>query len=37
MPAFERKQIHLVLENFDDVLTYSVGNEPNREVVIGPR
>lgn len=37
MPAFERKQIHLALENFDDVLTYSVGNEPNREVVIGPR
>ncbi|WP_429971721.1 RNA-binding cell elongation regulator Jag/EloR [Fructilactobacillus sp. Tb1] len=37
MPSFERKQIHLALEGFDDVLTYSVGNEPNREVVIGPR
>lgn len=37
MPAFERKQIHLALEGFDNVLTYSVGSEPNREVVIGPR
>ncbi|USS90444.1 RNA-binding cell elongation regulator Jag/EloR [Fructilactobacillus carniphilus] len=37
MPAFERKQIHVALEDFDDLITYSVGNEPNREVVIAPK
>ncbi|USS88149.1 protein jag [Fructilactobacillus hinvesii] len=37
MPAFERKQIHVALEGFDDLITYSVGNEPNREVVIAPK
>ncbi|USS84632.1 protein jag [Fructilactobacillus myrtifloralis] len=37
MPAFERKQIHMALEDFDGLITYSVGNEPNREVVIASK
>lgn len=37
MPAFERKQVHMAIEDDANVLTYSVGNEPNREVVIAPR
>lgn len=37
MPAFERKQIHAAMEDYEDLITYSVGTEPNREVVIAPR
>lgn len=34
MPAFERRVIHLELANRNDVTTQSIGEEPNRRVVI---
>ena len=37
MPAAERRVIHTVLQNNPWVTTNSVGEEPNRRVVIGPR
>ncbi|MGH7876235.1 MAG: protein jag, partial [Candidatus Dormibacteraceae bacterium] len=37
MQAFERRAIHLVLEADPDVTTASVGQDPERRVVVGPR
>lgn len=37
MPAAERRIIHLTLQNNPWVVTNSVGDEPNRRVVIAPR
>ena len=34
MPALERRWIHLALRNHPDVLTQSIGEEPQRRVVI---
>lgn len=36
MPAYERKIIHSVLQDKDEVSTYSDGVEPHRHVVIKP-
>lgn len=37
MQPFERRAIHLALEEDPDVSTASVGEEPSRRVVVGPR
>jgi spoIIIJ-associated protein len=37
MPALERRWIHLTLRNNPDVATQSIGEEPNRRVVLVPR
>jgi spoIIIJ-associated protein len=37
MQAFERRAIHLALESDPDVSTVSVGEEPERRVVVEPR
>ena len=37
LPAFERRIVHQALMNFDGVMTYSEGEEPNRRVVIAPQ
>jgi len=37
MPALERRWIHLALRNDPDVATQSIGEEPNRRVVLVPR
>ena len=37
MQAFERRAIHLALEGDPDVTTVSVGEEPERRVVVEPR
>lgn len=37
MPALERRWIHLALKGHEDVLTQSIGDEPNRRVVVVPR
>lgn len=34
MNAYERHVIHTALQSYDNITTYSVGNEPNRRVVI---
>ncbi|MGM7723390.1 RNA-binding cell elongation regulator Jag/EloR [Metabacillus sp. Hm71] len=34
MPSYERKIIHAALSEFHDIKTYSVGEEPNRHLVI---
>lgn len=36
MPAYERRIIHLELASRPDVITESVGKEPNRRVIIKP-
>lgn len=36
MPAAERRVIHLALAEWEDVVTYSEGKEPDRCVVIAP-
>lgn len=36
MPAYERRIIHLELASREDVTTESIGEEPNRKVVIKP-
>lgn len=36
MPAAERRVIHLALADWEDVVTYSEGKEPERCVVIAP-
>ena len=36
MQAFERRAIHLALEEDPDVTTSSIGEEPDRRVVVGP-
>ena len=37
MPAAERRVVHMTLQNSPWVVTSSVGEEPNRHVVIAPR
>jgi spoIIIJ-associated protein len=37
MPALERRWIHLTLRDNPDVATQSIGEEPNRRVVLVPR
>ena len=37
MPALERRWIHLALRDNDKVSTQSIGDEPNRRVVVLPR
>lgn len=37
MAPFERRAIHLALEADPDVTTGSIGEEPDRKVVVGPR
>ncbi len=37
MQPFERRAIHLALEGDPDVTTVSIGEEPDRRVVVGPR
>src|SRR4029077_12360564 len=37
MWAFERRAIHLALEGDPDVTSSSIGEEPERRVVVGPR
>jgi spoIIIJ-associated protein len=37
MQPFERRAIHLALEADPDVTTISIGEEPDRRVVVGPR
>jgi len=36
MPAYERRIIHLELKEREDVVTESVGRDPEREVIIKP-
>ncbi len=37
MPALERRWIHLALKSNPDVATQSIGEEPNRRIVVVPR
>jgi len=37
MPSYERRIIHLTLSERSDVLTESIGEEPDRKVVVKPR
>ncbi len=37
MPALERRWVHLTLRDHADVATQSIGEEPNRRVVVVPR
>ncbi len=37
MQPFERRAIHLALEADPDVMTLSIGEEPERRVVVGPK
>ena len=37
MQPFERRAIHLALESDPDVTSSSIGEEPDRRVVVGPR
>jgi spoIIIJ-associated protein len=37
MPALERRWIHITLREHPDVATHSIGEEPNRRVVVVPR
>jgi spoIIIJ-associated protein len=37
MQPFERRAIHLALEDDPDITTNSIGEEPERRVVVGPR
>ena len=37
MPALERRWIHIALREHPDVMTQSVGEEPNRRIVVLPR
>ena len=37
MPALERRWVHLALRDNDSVATQSIGEEPNRRVVVLPR
>lgn len=36
MSSAERRQVHMALADFEGILTYSEGDEPNRSVVIAP-
>lgn len=37
MPSYERKVIHAALSAYKEIKTYSVGEEPNRHLVISPK
>jgi spoIIIJ-associated protein len=37
MPALERRWIHIALRDHPSVATQSIGEEPNRRVVVVPR
>jgi spoIIIJ-associated protein len=37
MPALERRWVHIALRDHADVVTQSVGEEPNRRIVVLPR
>lgn len=37
MPALERRWVHLALRNHPQVATQSIGEEPNRRIVVVPR
>jgi predicted RNA-binding protein Jag len=37
MQAFERRAIHLALQDDPDVGSSSIGEDPDRRVVVGPR
>ena len=37
MPALERRWIHIALRDNPNVATQSIGEEPNRRVVVVPR
>lgn len=37
MNAYERKIIHSALQENEEVTTYSIGEEPNRKIIISPR
>ncbi len=37
MPALERRWVHLALRNHPDVATQSIGEEPNRRIIVLPR
>ncbi len=37
MPALERRWVHLALRNHPDVVTQSIGEEPNRRIIVLPR
>jgi spoIIIJ-associated protein len=37
MPALERRWIHLALKGNEGVATQSIGEEPNRRIVVLPR
>ena len=37
MSALERRWIHIALRDDPDVITQSIGEEPNRRVVVLPR
>lgn len=37
MPAFERRIIHMELAEREDVMSESIGEEPNRQITIKPR
>ena len=37
MPALERRWVHLALRDHEGVITQSIGDEPNRRVVVVPR
>lgn len=37
MTAYERRVVHMALANDEDVCTESIGEEPNRKIVVKPR
>ena len=37
MPALERRWVHIALKSNPDVVTQSIGEEPNRRIVVLPR
>ena len=37
MPALERRWVHLALRNHPEVATQSIGEEPNRRIIVLPR
>lgn len=37
MSPYERRIVHLALQNNDDIMTYSEGEEPHRRVIISPQ
>ena len=37
MPSYERRIIHTELADHEHVRTYSIGQDPNRHIVIAPK